>query len=295
MLSKELLDSLTEKLSQLPPSQKLSFLKTELCKIPDPVDRQLAETFFVLILGAAVCGNERNHIVVLIHGIRTRADWQLLVKEELEAAGITVCEIRYGFFDAFRFWFPVLFKTAPIRRVTRELRGIRAKNRNAHISVIAHSFGTYIVSQILKECPDIQLHRLILCGSILPLSYDWDSIPNYPDAGYPCVINEVGVRDYLPVYAETTTWQYGASGRFGFGSHLVIDRFHNLDHSGFFCVEIIKRYWVPFFLEGTIVKTEYLPSRTPYLASILPYGKYVVTIVVVMLYLFGLGKPSYTF
>src|SRR5690242_6112432 len=124
MLSRELLDSLAEELSQLPSHQKLSFLKTELSKLSNPLDREIAESFFGLILSATIGSNERDHIVVLIHGIRTHADWQILVKDELEAVGITVCEIRYGFFDAFRFWFPIFFKSKPIARVTRELRGI---------------------------------------------------------------------------------------------------------------------------------------------------------------------------
>ena len=275
MLNQDFLISLDSQLRQLPRDQQLTFLKNELNKISDPEHRKIAETFLSLTLHAAF-NSTKSHIVVLIHGIRTQASWQVLVEKELESAGITkVHKIKYGYIDAFCFWFPFFFRNKPIKIIKKQLRGIRARKENADISVIAHSFGTYIIARILKECTDIRLFRLILCGSIIPLSYDWDSIPNYPNGENEGIINEVGSHDYWPVLAETTTWGYGSSGRFGFGSHLVTDRFHNLDHSGFFRAEIVKKYWIPFLVKGTIVKSKHVPSTPPYWASALPYIKYL--------------------
>ena len=46
-------------------------------------------------------------VVLLIHGIRTQADWGPMVRSKLEVPGkIEVIPIKYGYFDAFRFWFP---------------------------------------------------------------------------------------------------------------------------------------------------------------------------------------------
>jgi len=46
-------------------------------------------------------------VILLIHGIRTQADWGPMVRSRLEVPGkIEVIPIKYGYFDAFRFWFP---------------------------------------------------------------------------------------------------------------------------------------------------------------------------------------------
>ncbi len=59
------------------------------------------------------------------------------------------------------------------------------------------------------------------------------------------IINECGIRDHWPVIAKSVSWDYGASGTYGFGSFNVRDRFHPLGHSGYFETDFVRQYWVP--------------------------------------------------
>ena len=133
---------------------------------------------------------------------------------------------------------------------------------DAKLSVIAHSFGTYAIGRILKENPDIRLHRLVLCGAVLPTDFRWDQIPNSVRTD---IINDCGIRDIWPVLAQSTTFGYGPSGRFGFGTPGVRDRFHNFGHGGFFEEKFVREFWLPWFRIGHLVNSEAPPpSGTPW-------------------------------
>jgi hypothetical protein len=110
-----------------------------------------------------------TEVVLLIHGIRDFAEWQDMVSTVLAEIPTTeISPLKYGRFDAFRFWFPFLTRQAPVTKLLWRIRAARDRLPTPQLSVIAHSFGTYAIGKILKENPDIRLHRLILCGAILP-------------------------------------------------------------------------------------------------------------------------------
>jgi pimeloyl-ACP methyl ester carboxylesterase len=213
-------------------------------------------------------------VVLLVHGIRTHADWAPMVKSMLEAPGrIEVIPIKYGYFDVFRFWFPLWTRKAPIERVWKEFRVALQKYRNLHsdakLSVIAHSFGTYIIAEILKRGFDLRIHRLIFCGSIVPQNFPWEQYQGRFDDEK--VINECGKGDLLPVLAQSLSWGYGASGTFGFGSVLVKDRFHAGGHSQYFDREFVEESWEPFIRRGEYEGTKFevqMPT-TPWWVSVL--------------------------
>ena len=83
-----------------------------------------------------------------------------MVRSKLEVPGqIEVIPIRYGYFDAFRFWLPFWTRNKPIERVYEQIRVALHKHRRSHpdakLSIIAHSFGTYIIGEILKRGFDL--------------------------------------------------------------------------------------------------------------------------------------------
>jgi hypothetical protein len=135
------------------------------------------------------------------------------------------------------------------------IRGTQEKFSGAKLSVIAHSFGTYAIANILKENPDIQLHRLILCGAIVPSEFRWDQIQHRVETE---IINDCGISDVWPVLAQSTTFGYGASGRFGFGTPGVRDRYHDFGHGGFFEKQFVRDFWLPWFRNG-----EFVDSKAP--------------------------------
>jgi hypothetical protein len=210
-----------------------------------------------------------KEVVLLVHGIRDFAEWEQKVSPILERIPYTrVPPLSYGRFDAFRFWFPIWTRETPVKKLLWRIRFARDKFPTAKLSVIAHSFGTYAIGQILRENPDIRLHRLILCGAILPSEFRWDQI-RYSVATE--IINDCGTRDIWPVLAQSTTFGYGSSGRFGFGSPGVRDRYHDFGHGGFFEDNFVTNYWLPWFRSGNFVKSKAPPrsgTRWHFLAII---------------------------
>jgi hypothetical protein len=206
---------------------------------------------------------------LLIHGIRDFGEWQSMVSDALaDLPDTRTIPLKYGRFDAFRFWFPFWTRRGPINKLLWRIRDARKQFPNSIISVIAHSFGTYAIGIILDENPDIRMHRLILCGGILPSDFRWDKLSERVETE---ILNECGIKDIWPVIAESTTFGYGSSGRFGFGAPGVWDRYHNFGDGGFFDEEFVCRFWLPWFKEGRIVNADAPPpaSRRWHLLTII--------------------------
>lgn len=203
-----------------------------------------------------------REVVLLLHGIRTFAQWQAQVQRILEEIpGTKVVPLKYGYFDALRFWFPFATRRAPIEFLRLQIQNARAEHPDARISVIAHSFGSYAISEILLNNPDYQLHRLVICGSIIPHGYRWDLVRSRLATG---VINDYGTRDIWPVLAKCLSWGYGDSGRHGFGhGATVMDRGHNFAHSDFFKEQFIRGFWKPWFEKDDFVKTQWIEEAPP--------------------------------
>lgn len=215
--------------------------------------------------------------MILVHGIRTRAEWQTRIRNLFEADGTTkVVPIGYGYFDAFRFWSPVLTRQGPVRVVLSKIRDALSTTKltaagvdlnSCEIVFVGHSFGTYILGQILKENPDIRPHRLLLCGSIIPEDFRWDQLSNRPQE----VLNEAGSRDIWPILAKALTWGYGSSGTFGFMGY-VRDRYHNIGHSDYFEPGFAEKFWVPWIQTGKVESTEFeteLRPSTPWFKNLI--------------------------
>jgi pimeloyl-ACP methyl ester carboxylesterase len=106
--------------------------------------------------------------VITIHGIKTRGKWQKDITPFLR--GFIHEPLDFGNFLA--------------------LQMARSKSRQAQVeffreeytriasscplpSVIAHSFGTYIVARAIELYPEIQFDRIIFCGSLLLFVLPW--------------------------------------------------------------------------------------------------------------------------
>ena len=196
---------------------------------------------------------ERPQVVLLVHGIRTPATWQGMVKQALQREGrTTVFPSKYGYFDALRFWCPLFTRQRPIDELLYKIEDVLAGSPSAEMVIAAHSFGTYAVTKILRQKPGIRPSRMILCGSIVSRRFRWDLLPNRPK-----VINDCGSRDIWPILAQSTTWGYGATGVLGFGFPNVKDRFHDMSHSDYFDEAFVEKYWRPWVQEVQYVESEY--------------------------------------
>jgi pimeloyl-ACP methyl ester carboxylesterase len=123
--------------------------------------------------------------------------------------------------------------------------------------VIAHSFGSYILSEILLDHPDIEFEKIILCGSIIPRNYEWDKHARGMRKN--SILNDVGTTDIWPIFATCGSLGYGSSGRRGFQNASVTDRYFKYGHSDFFEPKHhhIKNFWKPFIETGEIVNSDW--------------------------------------
>lgn len=234
------------------PERRLAALKA----LRVAIEPGLIELFDALVdAKLANVEDDPNAIVlILVHGIQTDGAWHRLVQNELsDVQNINVIESSYDCVTAAQLVGP--FRKGPIEDVTREMREARRREPRARMMVIAHSFGSYIISRILKDASDLEFERIVLCGSIIPRKFKWDLFAR--NMAQSSILNHVGTEDFYPVLATFASVGYGASGRLGFKTGLVVDRFFKLGHSGFFTPEHIRAHWRPFITNGHIEKSQW--------------------------------------
>lgn len=226
------------------PEQRIAFIKGFVSKLD--VEDKTAITALMGMLDFSMPPVEKQ-VLILLHGIRTAAVWQESIRQIFKDTGVEVIPIGYGYFDVLRFLVPGL-REGPVQHVASQIQSVKRDHPGASISVIAHSFGTYILSKLLYPDQGLRFKKIVLCGSIISTSYVWENVQGRPTRDF--ILNDVGTRDIWPVLAETFTWGYGSSGTFGFKNHALNDRFHNLTHSDFFEESWVRKYWISFICEG---------------------------------------------
>src|ERR1700675_4439521 len=109
-----------------------------------------------------------ENVVILVHGIRDYALWQSKIRATLKEAGFTAEPTNYGRFNIFQFLMPILFfRRWAIKQVWEQIRIVKKNHPSARLSIIAHSFGTYVVSYLVKRNFDLNADRIIFCGSVV--------------------------------------------------------------------------------------------------------------------------------
>ena len=275
--------NIVQEAQKLPDSEKLPYIRNELRKYSDLDTRSMVETYVLNQINQV-----SKDIVVFIRGINTRASWQEKFRSLLsKQVNTEVRIIKYGWFNPFSFWFPFFTRARPIQTVIGQLRDIQKTFRNDNISIVSHSFGTYIVGNILTKNSDIVINKLILCGSVLSEDFKWDMLPQKPVL----IVNDVGAKDRWPVFAKAFSWGYGASGSYGFGHHMVYNRYHDLKHSGFFEDDFMNCYWIPFLKSGNKIESVFERKSPSIFYEFLPFIVKLVYVLsfIALLYFFVLS------
>lgn len=234
-----------------------------------------------------------SKILVLIHGIQTDGAWQRHVQDKMSGIPrLQVHDLGYDVFTALQLLGPA--RSGPVDRIAREIRRIKTEEPLAAISVIAHSYGSYIVSKILDKHPDIKFSKIIMCGAIVPRSYPWDR--NAREMPKSSIVNDVGTRDIWPLVATSTTFGYGSSGRRGFQGASVTDRYFNYSHSEFFDEkhQHVEKFWRPILEDGKVISSEWdlKKEKSSLLVLLLShpgYGKLIVILVIALLAAIGIS------
>jgi len=132
------------------------------------------------------------------------------------------------------------------RTLREQGTGINPNDYRARPSIIAHSFGTYIVGYAMQKYPDIQFDKIILCGSILPVDFDWSLLFHRDQVN--AVRNEYGSRDFWTSCVGNFIQNSGASGAKGFQFLSTVvsqERFEYFGHSDYFHQRHIESHWLP--------------------------------------------------
>jgi uncharacterized protein (TIGR02594 family) len=225
----------------------------------------------------------KTHLVVVVHGIRDRGQWFRIVQDVLEdGTDVRVVPISFGYFDIFRFLVPSPLRRGPIEFVRRELLNVAAlaKDEGKRLSVIAHSYGTYAVTKVIEEQRELEIDNLVLCGAIVPRTYDWGASRRQVRS---LIVNDYGVKDPWPVVATSVTWGFGDSGTYGFTSTNVDrDRDHDFGHGGFMDATFVETFWKPLLHLGRIVPPDRskggYPKQPPWFGVLgLPW-KYLIAL-----------------
>jgi hypothetical protein len=217
--------------------------------------------------GTAEASPELDHLVILVHGINTRALWMSEVKPVLEREGFWVAQTSYGEFGVPRFLSP--FTSMRERAINRVLTDIRTARQAfkmdrgkepEKMSVISHSFGTHVVSKILTDAPDLEWFRVIFCGSVVREDFPLHLVMK---RFRPPLLNEIGTKDYWPAVAESAGWGYGSVGSTGFNRPPVESRWHKgFGHSDFLTEDFCSEFWIDF-LKGSKPKPGDKATRLP--------------------------------
>jgi hypothetical protein len=204
-----------------------------------------------------------SQLVITLHGIRTRGAWQKDLDTELGKAQLVPTALDYGFFRATKMLIPAL-RRRQVDWFLEQYTHIRAENGNVRPSVVAHSFGTFLVASAMERYQEVEFDHVIFCGSIVSREFAWST---YVGSGrVRRLLNDCGERDRWVRLAAWVIREAGASGALGFEDKpkpLVVERRHpQFSHSDFFYRLNFQKNWIPF-LKGGDPQESVLSEKRP--------------------------------
>lgn len=157
-------------------------------------------------------------IIYSVHGIETNGEWQKELSKNLNLDSNEYIHIphEYNFFPLLSFLIPPL-RWIEVRRFKKELEFMAEKHPGCCITLIGHSFGTYLIAKSLKNISQTStpyFDRIILCGSVLKASYDWDEIIRRHNIK--SILNDCALNDRPLVMSQAFAVGLGMAGRVGF-------------------------------------------------------------------------------
>lgn len=201
--------------------------------------------------------NKRRGILVVIHGLMTKAEWLSNLIPAVNSQGWIAAPYIYDSPAE------LLFNDGMRQRVVERFRewvyDLEQKYHPLTISVLCHSFGTYVITKYIEgfaseEYLPVPINSLILTGSIIRPDFDWNAlIPNKVGR----VLNVVADGDDIVKYMPEGGWKklIGMDSLFGQGA---IDGITNvsqkvenrkleiLTHTNIFKNDIIEQVFLPY-------------------------------------------------
>lgn len=204
--------------------------------------------------------------VITVHGIRLNNRWYEKFEDiqEVKEANIQFEFFEYGFFGFYKFLIPSQREKIIDKFCTFYSDTI--KDTNYPPSVIAHSFGTYIVLMAMKRHDSIKFNSIIFCGSILNSKLDFRDF--FSKGQIKFLLNDHGNREWFLKFTRYIINKYcGSAGNNGFQDippkykNIFQNRKNYKRHSDYFLPLHMKTHWLPTLLKyrfETNYKTEIL-------------------------------------
>ena len=183
-------------------------------------------------------------VIISLHGIRTAGAWQKALATPIAAAGGIPVALDFGYFGAMK----LLSSSARDDRVKwlrDEVGRIRSRFPDAPMSIVAHSFGSYITAALLESHPSVCFDTVIFSGSIVRNDFPWTHMLDSYRVGF--MANYIGRNDPWPRVAKWFVGGAGDSGRVGFSAQHPALYQHASDlyeHSDYFSEPTFTQYWL---------------------------------------------------
>ncbi len=202
--------------------------------------------------------NKRRGILVVIHGLNTKAEWLSNIIPSANSQGWIVAPFIYDNPKS------LLFNESGRKQIIELFREwVYALDQKYHpltISVLCHSFGTYIITKYIegftgiKDFLPIQIDSLILTGSIIRPDYDWHKhIPRRVGRVLNIVAGGDDAVKYMPesdmkrLIGMDTLFGRGAIDGIQNESNYVENRkLDILTHTNIFKDDIIDKVFLPY-------------------------------------------------
>lgn len=198
---------------------------------------------------------EPNGVLVSIHGLLSKASWNAEIAPIASSQNWVFAPFLYDEINSPTLLIDEGRAAQVVERFRHWVYDIQVRYP-FNISVVAHSFGTYILAKYISgfdEFLPIRLNAAILTGSILNEDFDWEKHKGVRIAR---ILNEVAPNDqwvrHMPklkwIYAEPF---YGNSGVVGFKQKCdILDQMSNdiFDHNNVIKRDVIERHWMPFLM-----------------------------------------------
>jgi pimeloyl-ACP methyl ester carboxylesterase len=191
----------------------------------------------------------REKALVTVHGIRTSAEWNSEVSLIASMNGWVVAPFQYGYVNVDVF-VDRLKRNALLDQFREYVFELKHSFNLANISIIAHSFGTYIVIRYLLgfDDPPVQFDSVILCGAIVDHRLDLDRFRG--KAAIVC--NEVAPNDEWADWAKRANFgqdeYFGNAATLGFeskSSRLIQRRADIFTHNNVIRRDVVVQRWMP--------------------------------------------------
>ena len=187
-----------------------------------------------------------SNVVVTLHGIKTRGVWQKDIDHELSRAGFIPKSLDYGHFYALQLLWPPS-RRKKVEWLRDEYTRMCDPNDNPRPSVIAHSFGTYLVARAIAHY-GLKFDRIVFCGAIVGRSYPWSTY--FSRDCVRAVLNDFGRQDFWAWVVAWVVKDGGQSGYRGFtdtadGRVIQIEH-EEFRHSDYFFTLNYRESWLPF-------------------------------------------------